>query len=285
MIRKEALEFPKSILIETYSLCQGECKFCPYKELRSGKEQTMLTTEKFLELLYEISQYGISRLTLFNNNEPLLDKRIYGFVKVSREMLPNVEIGLSSNGRAITKDVLYRLIGSNLSTLYISIPCVNREDYKNVMDVYPDRLFELLDSIEDEKLLKMVRIAVPITKYLDEDAMMQRFNKFTVCIWNLEYKASWGIGKKINEVAREDSIAGLCDRPMDQAVISSNGDVLICCRDWQGQNVVGNVYNSGLYDIWHSEPMQKIQNLIAQGNYSEIECCKDCAMNKEIYKR
>lgn len=285
MIRKEALEFPKSILIETYSLCQGKCKFCPYKELRSSKEQTMLTTDKFLELLYEISQYEISRLTLFNNNEPLLDKRIYEFVKVSHEMLPNVEIGLSSNGRVVTKDVLYRLIGSNLSTLYLSIPCVNREDYKNVMDVYPDCLFELLDSIEDEKLLKMVRIAVPITKYLDEDAMMQKFNKFTVCIWNLEYKASWGIGKKFNEVAREDSIAGLCDRPMDQAVISSNGDVLICCRDWQGQNVVGNVYNSSLYDIWHGEPMQKIQNLIAQGKYSKIECCKDCAMNKETYKR
>lgn len=285
MLRKEALEFPKSILIETYSLCQGECKFCPYKELRISKEQTMLTTEKLLELLCEISQHKVSRLTLFNNNEPLLDKRIYEFVKVSHEMMPNVEIGLSSNGRAITKDVLDRLIGSNLSILYISIPCVDREDYKNVMGVYPDSLFKLLDSIEDEKLLKMVRIAVPITKYLNEDALMQKFKQFKVCIWNLEYKASWGIGKKINEVAREDSIAGLCDRPMDQAVISSNGDVLICCRDWQSQNVVGNVYNSSLFDIWHSEPMQKIQNLISQGKYSEIECCKDCAMNKETYKR
>ena len=135
MIRKEALEFPKSILIETYSLCQGECKFCPYKELRSSKEQTMLTTEKFLELIHEISQHEISRLTLFNNNEPLLDKRIYEFVKISHEMMPNVEIGLSSNGRVVTKDVLDRLIESNLSTLYISIPCVDREDYKNVMGV------------------------------------------------------------------------------------------------------------------------------------------------------
>lgn len=285
MIRTEALDFPKSILIETYSLCQGECKFCPYKELRSSSEQTMLTTEKYLELLYEISQHKISRLTLFNNNEPLLDKRIYEFVKVSHEMMPNVEIGLSSNGRAITKDVLDKLKGSNLSILYISIPCVDREDYKNVMGVYPDCLFELLDSIEDEKLHKMVRIAVPITKYLNEDALMQKFKQFKVCIWNLEYKATWGIAKKFNEVAKGDSIAGLCDRPMDQAVISSNGDVLICCRDWQSQNVVGNVYNSSLFDIWHSEPMQKIQYLISQGKYSEIECCKDCAMNKETYKR
>ena len=285
MIRTEALDFPKSILIETYNLCQGECKFCPYKELRSNDEPTLLSTSKFKELIDEISKYEITRLTLFNNNEPLLDKRIYDFINMSYELMPNVEIGLSSNGRVITKEVLNKLLDNHLTTLYISIPCVNRDDYKSVMGLYPDRLFELLDSIDDERLLQMIRIAVPITKYLDEDEMMNKFNKYKVCIWNLEYKSSWGIHDKFMEVARDDSIAGLCDRPMDQAVISSNGDVIICCRDWQSQNVVGNVYNSSLYDIWHSEGMRGIQQLIAAGKYSEIDCCKDCVINKEAYKR
>ncbi len=285
MIRTEALDFPKSILIETYSLCQGECKFCPYKEIRSKEEQSILTTDKYLELILEISKHEITRLTLFNNNEPLLDKRIYEFTDMAHRLMPDVEIGLSSNGRVVTENVLNRLLESGLTTLYISIPCINREDYKNVMGVYPDRLFELLDSITDERLLQMVRIAVPITKFLDEKEMMKRFGKFKVCIWNLEYKNSWGIHDKFMEVAREDSIAGLCDRPMDQAVISSNGDVLICCRDWQSQNVVGNVYDASLYDIWHGEKMQKIQHLIAEGKYNQIECCKDCVMNKETYKR
>ena len=199
--------------------------------------------------------------------------------------MPEAEIGLSSNGRVVTEEVLNRLLDSHLTTLYISIPCVDRDNYKEVMGVYPDRLFELLDSIEDEDLLRMIRIAVPITKYLDEEEMMRKFSKYKVCIWNLEYKSSWGIHDKFMEVARKDSIAGLCDRPMDQAVISSNGDVLICCRDWQSQNVVGNVYDSSLYEIWHNDKMKNIQELIALGKYNEIECCKDCIMNKETYKR
>lgn len=285
MIRSKALDFPKSVLIETYNLCQGECKFCPYKELRSGEEPVLLSTNKYKDLINEISKYEITRLTLFNNNEPLLDKRIYDFVSMAYELMPEAEIGLSSNGRVVTEEVLNRLSDSHLTTLYISIPCVDRDNYKEVMGVYPDRLFELLDSIEDEDLLRMIRIAVPITKYLDEEEMMRKFSKYKVCIWNLEYKSSWGIHDKFMEVAREDSIAGLCDRPMDQAVISSNGDVLICCRDWQSQNVVGNVYDSSLYEIWHNDKMKNIQELIALGKYNEIECCKDCIMNKETYKR
>ena len=285
MIRTEALNFPKSILIETYNRCQGECKFCPYKELRSKDKDELLSTDKYMELIDEISKHEITRLTLFNNNEPLLDKRIYDFIKAAYEKIPTAEIGLSSNGRVVTKDVFDKLVKSNLTTLYISIPCIDREDYKKVMGVYPDKLFELLESIDDKKILDMVRIAVPITKYLDEEALRDKFKKYKVCVWNLEYKDSWGIEEKFNEVAREDSIAGLCDRPMDQAVISANGDVIICCRDWQGQNVVGNVYDASLYDIWHSKPMQEIQKLIAQGKYSEIECCKDCMINKEAYKR
>jgi radical SAM protein with 4Fe4S-binding SPASM domain len=238
-----------------------------------------------MDLLEEISKHEITRLTLFNNNEPLLDKRIYDFVRKAHEMMPTVEIGLSSNGRVVTKGVLDRLVKSGLTTLYISIPCVERENYKEVMGVYPDKIFDVLDLVDDKKILDMVRIAVPITKFLDEDALREKFKKYKVCVWNLEFKDSWGIKEKFNEVAREDSIAGLCDRPMDQAVISSNGDVIICCRDWQCQNVVGNVYDSSLYDIWHSEPMQKIQHLIAEGKYDEIECCKDCMINKEAYKR
>ena len=285
MIRTEALDFPKSILIETYSLCQGECKFCPYEEIRREKEVDILSEKKYLELLEEISNHKINRLTLFNNNEPLLDKRIYKFIKKAHDVMPDTEITLSSNGRVVTTDVLNKLLESGLTTLYISIPCINREDYKKVMGVYPDRIFKVLDSIEDERLLKMIVIASPITKYLNKEEMDKRFNKYKKCAWNLEYKESWGIHDKFNEVAKEDSIAGLCDRPMDQAVISSNGDVLICCRDWQSQNIVGNVYNNTLYDIWHSKPMRIIQQLIAKEKYNQVECCKDCAINKRSYKR
>ena len=66
-------------------------------------------------------------------------------------------------------------------------------------------------------------------------------------------------------------------------VISSNGNVIVCCRDWNYENVVGNIYNNTIYDIWHNEKMKKIQRLIIEQNYNAIDCCKDCNMNNKYY--
>lgn len=285
MFLKNPLDYPKSILIETYSLCQGQCKFCPYQEIRAGKEQYKLDTDRFFSLINEIKLHDMKRVTLFNNNEPLLDDRIYGFIRYVRKCLPNTEITLSSNGRVVTLDKLNRLCDCGLNKLYISIPCVDRENYKTVMGVYPDELFNLLTSITDSRLIDMIAIATPITKYYNEKALNEKFSKYGIHSWNLEYKDSWRIKEKFNEIATEDAIAGLCDRPMDQAVVSANGDVIICCRDWQGQNVIGNIYESSLYAIWHSKKMLKIQEYIGNQEYDKVACCRDCYINRREYKR
>ena len=94
---------------------------------------------------------------------------------------------------------------------------------------------------------------------------------------------SWEIDDTFFAISDLSSYEGPCDRPLDQMVISSNGDAIICCRDWKGQNVVGNVYENSLYEIWHGEKMLEIQSHIALQQYDSINCCRDCTMNKNYY--
>ncbi len=284
-MRKKALDFPKSILIETENKCQGECKFCPYKDVRKNEKLTLLKPEKFKEIIDEISNYGLKRITLFNNNEPLLDSRIFDFIIYTKSRLPDTEITLSSNGRLLTLETISKLYKSGLTTLYVSIPAIQKENYKEVMGNYPDRLFELLKSIEDPKLLKMIRIAIPKTKYYNEEEFKIELGKYSLCAWDVEYRGSWNIKEKILSIIENIEYTGLCDRPLDQMVISSNGDVIICCRDWSYQNVVGSVYEDSLYGIWHGEKMRTIQNQIINQDYDNINCCKDCNMNFSYIKK
>lgn len=284
-MRTKALNFPKSLLIETINKCQGECKFCPYDIIRKDEALTLLTKEKFKELIDEISIYNIERITLFNNNEPLLDDRIYEFIHYTKSKLPNTEITLSTNGRILTLDKIIKLYESGLTTLYVSIPVIEKEEYKHVMGVYPDKLLELLKSINEFRLLKMIRIAIPKTKYFKIEDFKMELGKYLLCAWNIEYKESWNIKDKILSIIDCIEYEGPCDRPLDQMVISSNGNVIICCRDWKYQNVIGNVYDNALYEIWHSKMMQDIQRLIIEKDYDNIECCKDCNMNLKYIKR
>lgn len=282
-MRTEALEFPKSILIETATSCQGQCLFCPYSKIRRGEKQVKLSKNKFVALISEISKYDVKRLTLFNNNEPLLDDRIYHFIEYAHDKLPNIEITLSTNGRLVTLDVLNKLYNSGLTTFYISIPTVDEEAYKQIMGVKPDKLFHILSSIDNENLINMIRIAIPQTKFTDFEKMKKLLYQYKLCMWPIEYKENWNIDDEIMKVTSLEEYIGPCDRPLDQAVISANGNVIICCRDWREQNVLGNVYEDSLYDIWHNPTSKRIQHLIAKQQYDDIECCKDCTSNHNYY--
>lgn len=282
-MRTEALDFPKSILIETSNMCQGSCKFCPYKEIRSNHKIEKLDFEIYKKLIDEITNYKIDRLTLFNNNEPILDDRIASFIKYAHEKLPHVEITLSSNGIALTIDKIYELYNAGLTTLYVSIPTIDGDDYEKVMGFKPDRIINLLSKIDDKRIHKMIRIAVPKTKYFNHELMHSVFSNYLLCEWELEYKENWKIDDNFFKISDNIIYDGPCDRPMDQMVISSNGDAIICCRDWRGQNIIGNVYEKSLYNIWQSDKMKLIQAAIAKQEYDKIDCCKDCSLNKVYY--
>ena len=282
-MRKEALDFPKSILIETCNICQGECKFCPYKEIRATEEPIYLNFERYKGLIEEIANHDVKRLTLFNNNEPLIDKRICDFVKYAHDNLNNMEITLSTNGILLTKEILIKLKEAGLTYLYVSIPSVQDKYYTELMGRSIKNLLNILTDVKDKELIKMIRIAVPKTKYYDYDSFQEQLGQYLICAWDLEYKENWGIQKKFNSIIDELEYTGPCDRPLDQMVISSNGNVIICCRDWNYENIIGNIYDQSIYEIWHSEKMKNIQRLIIEQNYNAIDCCKDCNMNNTFY--
>ena len=72
---------------------------------------------------------------------------------------------------------------------------------------------------------------------------------------------------------------------MDQAIISANGDVLLCCRDWNHEAVVGNVKEEGLREIWIGERLRRYQEIIGQENYDMIELCSSCSRVCDLEKK
>ena len=284
-MRTVALDFPKSILIETCSLCQGQCIFCPYKDIRRGQETEYLGEDIVAKVLSEIRNYNVKRISLFSNNEPLMDLRIYEFVKMTSTMLPNVEITLSTNGILLSEQVVNKLYENGLTTFYISIPTLNSDDYKQIMGIELDRVLNQIRKFYNTEQASMLRIAAPKARSFDEFAFREEFRKngIKVCPWDIEYVDSWQLDKeKLDKYFDSNSVSELCDRPMDQAVISANGNMTICCRDWRESVVLGNVKDNSIYEIWHGQKYRNIQELIGNCAYEDIAVCKDCTMSKKL---
>ena len=58
--------------------------------------------------------------------------------------------------------------------------------------------------------------------------------------------------------------------------ISSNGDVVPCCRDLELKMALGNIKEKSLYDIWHGEEITRLRLLHIKGESDKIEACRYC---------
>jgi radical SAM protein with 4Fe4S-binding SPASM domain len=67
-----------------------------------------------------------------------------------------------------------------------------------------------------------------------------------------------------------------CDWLYYSTTIQWNGDVVPCCRDAQGEYIMGNIFEQDFYEIWNGEKFRKFRKLVNsdQGN---LELCRLCS--------
>jgi radical SAM protein with 4Fe4S-binding SPASM domain len=282
-MRTIALDFPKSILIETCNICQGKCIFCPYSNIRKGNDIYFLEKDIIERLLYEIKKYYVERISLFNNNEPLLDNRIYEIIRTTRNILPSVEITLSTNGILLKEETVKKLYLAGLSALYISIPTLIDKDYKTIMGYNINHILEVIRNLHNSKYTKIIKIAIPKALSFNPDEFKKEFTEkgIEICPWEIEYITNWKLNlSEMRQYFAMNKTTVSCDRPMDQAVITSNGNMLLCCRDWHEEIILGNIKSDTIYNIWHNNKTKAIQKSISKQEYNKISLCRKCSMAK-----
>lgn len=56
-----------------------------------------------------------------------------------------------------------------------------------------------------------------------------------------------------------------CYAPRDLCVVTVNGDVVLCCEDYKREEVYGNVLETSLWEIWHSERLVEVRRRLESG--------------------
>ena len=109
----------KQIEIETCSICNRNCEFCPVS-LRKRPAEFMKTElfHKIIQELKEINYQGL--ISLHHYGEPLLDDRLEDFIKEIRAELGNNRIEINTNGDFISTERYNSLKNAGLSLLRIT---------------------------------------------------------------------------------------------------------------------------------------------------------------------
>lgn len=78
-------------------------------------------------------------------------------------------------------------------------------------------------------------------------------------------------------------IDSICYYPFYRMFIDWNLNVLMCGNDWKFKNIVGNLKDHGIYDIWLGDEMMKYRKMMMETKRRNINCCRYCDVKGTLY--
>jgi len=83
-------------------------------------------------------------------------------------------------------------------------------------------------------------------------------------------------------IALTRRLSNLCPFAFSIANIMQNGNVPLCANDWHNLEILGNVNQNTIREIFNSPRMEEIRTLMHQGRYDELVPCRDCSFLEDL---
>jgi len=260
-----------------------------------------MTEDLYYKIIDEVTNEPLFAQMVFElHNEPLLDRRIFDWIKYFKSKNPGKSALIVSNGELLDQFKPEEISNSKLDSLIISLNAATRETYEKInCNLDYDRVIKNINALFENPLKNLDVILSYVVTDLNEYDVYQA----------LKYWHKKGVGTRIMELTNRAGtvndfnrlkpyhslyISGFfrglwskvvsplkrvigCSLPFYQMNILYNGDVIICCSDWNRMTVLGNVLQSSLREIWNSAKTNEIRKQILNKKYNEIESCRNCS--------
>jgi len=260
-----------TISVEISSLCNRKCWFCPNATNKRPDEQ--MSDELIWKIVRELAvlEYN-GRVELYIYNEPMRDKRLEFIISLFRMHVPKCCIMIASNCDYIKESKqIQDLFDAGLNQFQANI----YSDY--------DRFMEILDMFQHVK-------AEPGNVYLYVSPNKK--------VFSIERKYGIVKGSQVGRFElnnRSGNVPGLpktviplqklCVRPFRYMQVNWKGEAILCCNDYHGDVVVGDVNKDVLQIIWEeSTVLKRYRKILLAKSRVGLELCEDCSFIGGAYK-
>jgi len=275
--REKSPYLPRYVKIETTNACNGQCTYCPRDKMT--RKVGFINDYLFRKIVDECSALGIQSIHLQNYGEPLLDKKLVERIRyIKNKSIPHAMI--FSNGLLLTKVLGRKLIESGLDEISVSLdpgPEVlhNRIrihlPYKTVVKNL-ESFISLKKEIGSKKPTLIVSSVVTEENYQEVEPFLHKWKPLVDRI-DIQPAHNWGFN---SQRLRQEYLP--CSRLWNTLTILWDGSVSLCCVDFNGKYLLGDVSESTIEEIWNGTRYRKIrrENLGPIKNLNPL--CKLCTL-------
>jgi radical SAM protein with 4Fe4S-binding SPASM domain len=283
--------FPKTVQFETHSACNARCIFCPYAETYQSQLKGFMDDALFKKIVGELKSHKVRRISPYLNNEPFLDTKLVDKLSYIKEQIPHSKIVITTNGSKLDGKTIDDLIASkSLRALYISFQGIEKEPYEETMRgslVFEETMENVQNLIDKwkkaggEELFK-IYITMVATNKIDPCKATEFWKaKGVRSKWTPLENRGGNIEEARKLAPKESKLSRYvnCTRLYKQAYILFNGDMVLCCTDYERKVVLGNVGETSIEEVWNSDNAKNIRRLFWEGNLDQIPLCKNCEIS------
>ena len=292
LTRRPVPRFPRNVQIQTRTGCNADCIFCPYGATADSQPHGTMSWELFRKIIDETALHPVRRISPYLMNEPLVDPEIVERIAYINRANPRTRVVLTTNGSLLTSEMAERLLdlGPGLHELSISVQGIDPGAYEKTMrgGVGFHRTMANVEHFLDAlRRRKARRPALWITMVDTEVIDARRAVKY----WrgrgvNARYTRLENRGGNIADAETFSHSGHMeyftdCTRLFKQAYIRFNGDVVLCCTDYEAKVILGNVRESSLHDVWNGPVATSIRASFLSGRIGELSLCGVCKVDRE----
>lgn len=298
-----AAPFPRLIQLQTINACQAACLMCPYPIFKDKFPRGRMDDALFDKVADEIAQHQeVDTFVPMLQNEPFLDKHIFEKIRRFKDRTDGrITVELVTNGAFLTDENIAKIRGAELDVLDISLDAISPEvyrrirvglDYEAVMagvervlaanlpktDVFV-RLVRQKENVREVRAFVRAwrRRGVPVFIYTANNRVgaLEDY-EHRVRIPEPEVPVTQKLMRRFFRLWM-----GCCPVPFASTNILHNGDVLMCVHDWARREIVGNVRQASIAEIWNGERMRELRRIVHRRRYEESPACRDCSLWKD----
>lgn len=294
LIKCGKISLPRYIDVELTNYCNFKCCFCPTGTKSMQRVKGFMSDIVIEALISNIKKYSIPGVRFIRWGEPTMHPKYIEIIEKIKKSGSAVHI--NTNGSLLDKAQITKLIDIGLDSIKFSFQGADEGTYNEMREGGDyTRLLEIVKQmyqLRGDNAHPYIQISTTLTGETIEQINNFKHDIEGYCdYYNIGYTKLCHLNvdrMKIDEEEKEKirrlqenekihhAYSEVCPEAFDKVSINWNGDVTLCCADYDGYLVIGNILDMDIKQLFNSNAANQYRDIIVENQYERIKCCSTC---------
>lgn len=294
LIKQGKLTLPRYLDVELTNLCNFRCNFCP-TGTKSLQRMKGYMPETVADALVEnIKKFSIPGVRFIRWGEPTMHPQYLEIMKRVKEC--GAAVHINTNGALLDERQIEQLIEMQADSIKFSFQGADEGTYNEMREGGDyHRLLGIIRQMHQmrgSRPYPYIQISTTLTGETAEQVENFKQDIEGYCdYYNIGYTMLTHLNvdnmkideqekEKIRQLQQHEKMKHVylevCSEAFDKLSVNWNGDVTLCCSDYDNYMVIGNILDMDLKQLFNSRAADQYREVIARHQYGHIKCCSTC---------